>query len=138
MLVGAVKETVPGERRVALVPESVSKLTGARLQVTVEPGAGVQAFYPDDAYQKAGASLAADARGVLSQADALLKLQPPSLEEAAALRPGTLLVSFLQPAANAELVRSLAKHQVTAFSLELVPRISRAQGMDALSSQAGI
>ena len=138
MLVGVVKETVPGERRVALAPESVPKLTGTRLEVTVERGAGVQAFYPDDAYQKAGASLAGDAHSVLSRAEVLVKLQPPSIEEAAALRAGSLLISFLQPAANAELVRSLAKQQVTAFSLELVPRISRAQGMDALSSQAGV
>jgi len=136
--VGVVKETLPGERRVAVVPDTVSKLIAAKLEVAVQTGAGGEAFYFDDAYQKAGATLVPDARTVLSQADAVLKVQPPSLEEVAALRGGAILIGFLQPSAHADVVKALATQKVTAFSLELVPRISRAQSMDALSSQAGV
>ena len=138
MKVGVVKETLPGERRVALVPDTVSKLIAAKLEVAVQTGAGSEAFYADDAYQKAGATLVPDARTVLSQADAVLKVQPPSLDEVKALKSGAILIGFLQPAANADVVKALAAQKVTAFSLELVPRISRAQSMDALSSQAGV
>ena len=138
MRVGVVKETLPGERRVALVPDTVSKLIAAKLEVAVQAGAGGEAFYSDEAYQKAGATLVPDARTVLSQADAVLKVQPPSLEEVAALRGGAILIGFLQPSAHADVVKALATQKVTAFSLELVPRISRAQSMDALSSQAGV
>ena len=138
MKVGVVKETLPGERRVALVPDTVTKLIAAKLEVAVQAGAGGQAFYADEAYQKAGAALVADARTVLSQADAVLKVQPPSLDEVGALKSGAILIGFLQPSANADVVKALATQKVTAFSLELVPRISRAQSMDALSSQAGV
>jgi len=138
MKVGVIKETLPGERRVALVPDTVSKLIAAKLDVAVQTGAGSEAFYTDDGYQKAGATLVSDARAVLSQADALLKVQPPSLDEVAALKSGAILICFLQPAAHADVVKALATQKVTAFSLELVPRISRAQSMDALSSQAGV
>jgi len=138
MKVGVVRETLPGERRVALVPDAVSKLIAARLEVAVQAGAGNEAFYTDDAYQKAGATLVPDARTVLGQADALLKVQPPSLDEVAALKSGAILIGFLQPSAHAEVVKALATQKVTAFSLEFVPRISRAQSMDALSSQAGV
>jgi len=138
MKVGVVRETLPGERRVALVPDAVSKLIAAKLEVAVQAGAGSEAFYTDDAYQKAGATLVPDARAVLGQADALLKVQPPSLDEVAALKSGAILIGFLQPSAHAEVVKALATQKVTAFSLEFVPRISRAQSMDALSSQAGV
>ena len=138
MKVGVVRETLPGERRVALVPDTVSKLIAAKLEVAVQAGAGSEAFYTDDAYQKAGATLVPDARTVLGQADALLKVQPPSLDEVAALKSGAILIAFLQPSAHAEVVKALATQKVTAFSLEFVPRISRAQSMDALSSQAGV
>ena len=138
MKVGVVKETLPGERRVALVPDTVSKLVAAKLDVAVQTGAGSEAFYMDDGYQKAGATLVPDARTVLSQADAVLKVQPPSLDEVAALKSGAILICFLQPSAHADVVKALAMQKVTAFSLELVPRISRAQSMDALSSQAGV
>ncbi|TMG15480.1 MAG: Re/Si-specific NAD(P)(+) transhydrogenase subunit alpha [Chloroflexi bacterium] len=138
MKVGVVRETLPGERRVALVPDAVSKLIAAKLEVAVQAGAGSEAFYTDDAYQKAGATLVPDARTVLGQADALLKVQPPSLDEVAALKSGAILIAFLQPSAHAEVVKALATQKVTAFSLEFVPRISRAQSMDALSSQAGV
>ncbi|HEV3097149.1 MAG TPA: Re/Si-specific NAD(P)(+) transhydrogenase subunit alpha [Candidatus Dormibacteraeota bacterium] len=138
MKVGVVKETLPGERRVALVPDTVTKLIASKLEVAVQTGAGSEAFYADEAYQKAGATLVPEARTVLSQADAVLKVQPPSLDEVAALKSGAILIGFLQPSANADVVKALATQKITAFSLELVPRISRAQSMDALSSQAGV
>jgi len=138
MKVGVVKETLPGERRVAVVPDTVSKLIAAKLEVAVQTGAGSEAFYMDEGYQKAGATLVPDAHAVLSQADAVLKVQPPSLDELAALKSGAILICFLQPSAHADVVKALATQKVTAFSLELVPRISRAQSMDALSSQAGV
>jgi H+-translocating NAD(P) transhydrogenase subunit alpha len=138
MKVGVVKETLPGERRVAVVPDTVVKLVNAKLEVAVQAGAGSEAFYTDEAYQKAGATLVPEARTVLSEADAVLKVQPPSLAEVAALKSGAILIGFLQPSANADVVKALAAQKITAFSLELVPRISRAQSMDALSSQAGV
>lgn len=138
MRVGVVKETLPGERRVALVPDTVGKLVAAKLEVSIQSGAGSEAFYADDAYQKAGATVVPDARTTLGQADAVLKVQPPSLDEVSALKSGAILISFLQPSAHADVVKALAAQKVTAFSLELVPRISRAQSMDALSSQAGV
>ncbi|HEY9289219.1 MAG TPA: Re/Si-specific NAD(P)(+) transhydrogenase subunit alpha [Candidatus Dormibacteraeota bacterium] len=137
MRAGVVKETAPGERRVALVPDTVGKLAAAKIDVSIQAGAGNEAFYQDEAYQKAGATIVPDARRVLD-ADAVLKVQPPSADEVAALKPGAILISFLQPSANPDTVKALAKRKVTAFSLELVPRISRAQSMDALSSQAGV
>ena len=138
MKVGVVKETLPGERRVAVVPDTVAKLVAAKLEVAIQAGAGSDAFYSDEAYQKAGGTLVPEARAVLSQADAVLKVQPPSQDEIGALKSGAILISFLQPSAHADVVKALAAQKVTAFSLELVPRISRAQSMDALSSQAGV
>ena len=138
MKVGVVKETLPGERRVAVVPDTVAKLVAAKLEVAIQAGAGSEAFYADDAYQKAGGTLVPEARAVLSQADAVLKVQPPSQDEIGVLKSGAILISFLQPSAHADVVKALAAQKVTAFSLELVPRISRAQSMDALSSQAGV
>jgi len=138
MKVGVPAEVASGERRVALVPDGATKLGAAGLQVHLQAGAGSEAFYPDDTYQKAGATIVAQARDLLKDADVILKVQPPTLDEVALLKPGALLISFLQTSANAEVVKALARQKVTAFSLELVPRISRAQSMDALSSQAGV
>ncbi len=136
MKIGVVKETLPGERRVALVPEAARGLVKASLQVAVESGAGAAAFFSDAAYIDAAANLT-DAATALA-ADAVLKVQPPSLDEVARLKGGAVSISFLQPSTNADVIRALAKQQVTAFSLDLVPRISRAQSMDALSSQANV
>jgi NAD(P) transhydrogenase subunit alpha len=136
MKIGVVKETLPGERRVALVPEAARGLVKANLQVAVETGAGAAAFFSDAAYIDAGANLT-DAATALA-ADAVLKVQPPSADEVAKLKSGAVSISFLQPSTNADVIRALAKQQVTAFSLDLVPRISRAQSMDALSSQANV
>src|SRR5438128_7722135 len=136
MKVGVPKETLAGERRVALVPEAARGLVKANLQVAVEAGAGASAFFSDAAYIDAGATLT-DAATALG-GDAVLKVQPPTPDEVGRLREGAVLISFLQPATSADVIAALAKRKVSAFSLDLVPRISRAQSMDALSSQAGI
>jgi NAD(P) transhydrogenase subunit alpha len=130
------RETEQGERRVALVPDTAKMLLGAGLEVYVEASAGAGAFLTDDLYEKAGAKVANRAGTMLHDADAVLKVQAPRESEISMLRRGTVLISFLQPATQGEVVKSLAQHGITAFSLELLPRISRAQSMDALSSQA--
>src|SRR2546423_1595789 len=111
-------------------------LVAAGLEVSVEAGAGASAFIPDDLYEKAGATVASRGGTVLRDADAVLKVQAPRESEISLLKKGAVLISFLQPATQGDIVRSLASHGITAFSLELLPRISRAQSMDALSSQA--
>ena len=136
MKVGVPKETLAGERRVAIVPETARGLVKASIQVTVESGAGESAFFSDAAYIDAGA-VVTDAATAFA-ADAVLKVQPPTPDEVAQLRERSVLISFLQPATSADAIGALAKRKVSAFSLDLVPRISRAQSMDALSSQAGI
>jgi NAD(P) transhydrogenase subunit alpha len=136
--VGVPRETVAGERRVALVPETATKLIAAGLEVSLEAGAGTAAGFRDEAYREAGVELVGDARSLLSAADAVFKVQPPAIPEVSLLERGAILVSFLQPATQADVVRALARQGVTALSLELLPRISRAQSMDALSSQASL
>src|SRR5437660_4477333 len=123
------KETLPGERRVALVPDVAGKLAGAGIDVTVGSGAGDEAGFGDDAYVQAGASVEFDRTSLLGGADVLLKVQPPAPEEVGLLKAGAVTISFLQPATQGPIVEALAKRGVTAFSLELVPRISRAQSM---------
>jgi NAD(P) transhydrogenase subunit alpha len=130
------KETAEGEHRVALVPDTATKLAGAGLEVSIEAGAGRAADLTDAMYEQARATIVPDAAALLKDADAVLKVQPPSLTETRLLKQGAVLISFLQPATQGDIVRALASQGVTAFSLELVPRISRAQSMDALSSQA--
>jgi len=133
MKVGVPRETVAGERRVALVPDSVAKLVKDGHEVVVEQGAGVAAGFPDDAYRAAGATLG-DAWAV----DVVCKVQKPSSAEVGKLREPAALVGVLQAATSADLLRQLAQRRVTAFSLELLPRITRAQTMDVLSSQATV
>jgi NAD(P) transhydrogenase subunit alpha len=132
------KELAKDERRVALVPDTAAKLAGAGLEVSVEEGAGSAAFVPDDAYETAGVKVVKGAATLLKDADAVLKVQAPALGEIDLIKKGAVLISFLQPATQGDIVRALAERGVTAFSLELVPRISRAQSMDALSSQASV
>ena len=136
MKVAIPKETAAGERRVALVPDTATKLIAAGLQVSVQAGAGASAYLTDSVYQAAGVTVEADESALMKDAGAVLKVQPPDQSEVRLLPRGSVLVSFLQPATDAGIVRALAAQRVTAFSLELVPRISRAQSMDALSSQA--
>lgn len=131
MKFGVPKETVAGERRVALVPDTVAKLVKDGHEVLVEHGAGVAAGFTDDAYRAAGASL-----GDAWAADVVCKVQKPSPAEVGKLREAAALVGVLQAATSADLVQLLAQRRVTAFSLELLPRITRAQAMDVLSSQA--
>jgi proton-translocating NAD(P)+ transhydrogenase subunit alpha len=130
------KESEQGERRVALVPETAKMLVAAGLEVSVETGAGAAAYITDDLFEKAGARVANRAGTMLHDADAVLKVQAPRESEISLLKKGAVLISFLQPATQGDIVKSLAAHGITAFSLELLPRISRAQSMDALSSQA--
>jgi NAD(P) transhydrogenase subunit alpha len=130
------KESAADERRVALVPDTAAKLIAASLEVSVESGAGAGAYFPDEVYEKAGVKVVKGAAAVLKDADAVLKVQAPAPSEIGLLKSGAVLISFLQPSTQADIVRALAKRGVTAFSLELLPRISRAQSMDALSSQA--
>ena len=137
MRIGVPKETVEGERRVALVPEVVRKLTGSGLDVVVERGAGAEAMIPDAQFEDAGATLTDDAATVW-QSDVVVKVAPPNAEEMVRLGRDSVLIGFLAPLTNADGVRALAASGATAFALEAVPRISRAQSMDALSSQSNI
>jgi NAD(P) transhydrogenase subunit alpha len=130
MRVGVAKETAPGERRVALVPETVGKLAAAGFDVVVEPGAGAAASFPDEAYTAAGATL-----GSPWEADALVAVRRPDEQQ---LRDGQLLIAYLDPLADRDGVERLAARGVVAFAMESVPRITRAQAMDALSSQATV
>src|SRR5207249_4215057 len=135
MKIGVPKEIVPGERRVALTPDATAALVKSGLQVVVERGAGEGAFHSDAAFEAAGARIVAD---IYAEADVVLKVQKPTLDEVDRLREGTVLVSFLQALTSADLVQRLAARRITSFGMEGIPRISRAQKMDALSSQANI
>ena len=135
MKVGVPKETAAGERRVALVPDSVRRLAEVNVDVLVEKGAGDEAAADDSAYEEAGASVVAD---VYADADLVAKVQKPSEHEIARLREGQALVALLQPLTDPELASALANRRVTAFSMDTIPRITRAQPMDALSSQSTV
>lgn len=138
MKVGVARETAAGERRVALVPEALGKLTAAGLEVLVETGAGAGAMIPDRAYTDAGAAVVT-ADQLYAQSEVILRVQRPSPEEAARLRSGQTLVGLLSPLLDPALMRTLAEAGVTAVSLDAIPRtLSRAQTMDALSSQANV
>jgi H+-translocating NAD(P) transhydrogenase subunit alpha len=131
------REAAAGERRVALVPESVGRLTGSGFEIVVERGAGAAAGFPDEAYTDAGASLAEGA-ALYEGAGAVVRVARPSAEETASLREGTVLVGFLAPLTDAEGIERLRSRGVVGFAMESVPRITRAQSMDALSSQATV
>ena len=133
MRVGIPRETTQGERRVALVPETAGKLAAAGFELLVEPGAGEAASFPDDAYTEAGATM-----GDPWEADGVVKVRKPSPQEVDHLHAGQLLIGFLEPLSDQAGIEALAARGVTAFALESVPRITRAQTMDALSSQATV
>jgi NAD(P) transhydrogenase subunit alpha len=139
MRIGVPKETAEGERRVALVPETVRKLTSGDggLEVVVERGAGAGALIPDAQYEEAGARMAEDP-GTVYEAEVVVKVAPPSSEEIGRLGSDSVLVGFLQPLTAGEAIRAIAQTGATSFAMEAIPRISRAQSMDALSSQANI
>ncbi|MDV3244366.1 MAG: Re/Si-specific NAD(P)(+) transhydrogenase subunit alpha [Nitrososphaerales archaeon] len=136
MIAGVPKEVGKGERRVALVPESIARLKG--LGIVIERGAGEGAGFPDSGYVESGASTASDAKALYQQAEIILKVQPPTEGEVGLFREGSTIISFLYPLSNIPAVKALASRGVTAFAMDLMPRISRAQSMDALSSQATV
>ncbi|HEU4642083.1 MAG TPA: Re/Si-specific NAD(P)(+) transhydrogenase subunit alpha [Gemmatimonadaceae bacterium] len=144
MRIAVPREIVPGERRVALVPDVVARLVKDGATVVVELGAGDRAGFPDEAYRAAGASIAQDAPSTYADADVVLKVLRPTYDEALSthevdmMRPGATLVCFLNPRGDPDTLQLLAKRGVTAVSVELVPRITRAQMMDALSSQSTV
>ena len=138
------KEIVPGERRVALTPDAAGRLVKAGHEVAIEHGAGEGASFLDSAYEAAGARIVPDPATLYGNADLILKVQKPQMNaalgkhEVALMRPGAVLVAFLAPLLNPDLVRMLQAQNITSFSMDAIPRISRAQTMDALSSQATI
>jgi len=134
--IGALRESAPGETRVSLVPEVVDKFIAAGARVLLEAGAGTRAQFPDALYKKG--EWAATAGTVLSQADVLLTVAPLNLEQIGQLKPGTVVVGFMQAHARLAEVKALRERKITSFAVELIPRISRAQSMDALSSQASL
>jgi H+-translocating NAD(P) transhydrogenase subunit alpha len=131
------REVVAGERRVALVPEIARKVAADGIEVAVEPGAGDEAQIPDEAYGEAGARLVSDPSDLWG-ADVVAKVAPPTPEEIGRLRPSSVLIGFLQPLTGGEAVRALAATGATSFAMEAIPRITRAQSMDALSSQSTV
>ena len=138
MLIGVPKETWPGELRAALVPQSVKKLIGAGFNVAVESGVGAAAGYPDSAYVDAGAMVQSDRTVVLGTADIVVRVRKPDAEDVSVLKSGAIHISFLDPFNERPLVDSMASQGVTAISMEMIPRTTRAQKMDALSSQANL
>lgn len=144
MKVGVPKEIVVGENRVALVPDAVGLLRKAGPQILFESAAGDGAFFPDRAYEAAGATIVSDPVALFTEADVVLKVQTPVLNpvlgkhEVELMREGTVLISFLQPLSHPDLVNRLVERKITSFSMDYIPRIARAQKMDALSSQSTV
>lgn len=138
MKVGVPKESAAGERRVGLVPEAARRLIDTGVEVVIETGAGAQASFLDDAYTEVGAQVAPNAESLFAEAQAICKVQAPSEAETRLLRTGVVLIALLQPLTNRELVQTLADRGVTSFSMDSIPRITRAQPMDALSSQSTV
>ncbi len=138
VVIAVTRERRAGETRVAAVPETVKKLIAAGFSVVVEAGAGLAATYPDADYSAAGASLAKTAKDALSKADILLKVRAPEADEISEIKPGTLVAATLNPYVEKAALEGLAKAKATAFAMEFVPRITRAQAMDVLSSQANL
>ena len=137
-VIAVTKERRAGETRVAAVPETVKKLAAAGFSVVVEAGAGVAAAYPDADYEAAGATIAKTVKDALGKADVVFKVRSPEADEIAALKAGAIVVALLNPYQEREALAALAKKGTTAFAMEFVPRITRAQVMDALSSQANL
>jgi NAD(P) transhydrogenase subunit alpha len=138
MRLAIAKERLAGETRVAATPDSVKKFKGLGLDVTVQAGAGMAARFADAEYQAAGATLVADAAAALAGADIVLKVRGPEADEIAQLKKGAVLAALLAPHTEKDTIAALAGAGVTAFAMELLPRISRAQAMDVLSSQANL
>jgi NAD(P) transhydrogenase subunit alpha len=138
LLLGILKETAPGESRVALLPESLKSLLAQGISVIVQAGAGIAAGATDEAYREAGATVIADSASILANADLLPLVTAPCSADQARLKPGAVVIGFLKPLDDPQALTPAIERPVTLFSMELVPRISRAQAMDALSSMATI
>src|SRR5258708_2430273 len=138
MILAVPTEIKPGERRVALIPDSVTRLIKTGVTTRIQAGAGVSAGFGDPAYEAAGATLVADAKALYASADLTLKVSRPTLQEIALMREGAAVLAFLAPLGDPGYVQSLAARKLTALSMDAIPRITRAQGMDALSSQSNI
>ncbi len=138
MKIAVVKESHPGERRVALIPDLVARLVKQDLEIWIEAGAGEKSFWSNEAYTNAGAQVIADPDKLWGEADVVLKVGVPTAAEASKLRSGVTFISCLTPLANEQLISQLASQGVTSLAMELIPRSTRAQSMDALSSQASI
>jgi len=138
VIIAVPKERAPGEHRVALAPDAIKRLASGGVTVRVEREAGAAAGFTDETYRAAGAEIVSDAAGLWTEADVVLAVRPPAEQDVARLRAGAVLVGVLQPASNAPLLQVLARRRVTAFSLDALPRISRAQSMDVLSSMSTV
>ncbi len=138
MKLAILKETEEGEHRVALIPDSIKRLSQKGFAVLVEAGAGSSAGYSDQEYEQAGATLVSSAQKLAEQADCVVKVRPPSLEEVEVLRNSSVFIAILQPALRLDLVKKLAEKQITSFGLDLIPRTTLAQSMDVLSSMSTI
>ena len=138
MRIAVAKETLVNESRVALVPDIIAKLVKQGLEIRVEAGAGEKSFFFDGAYEQAGAKIISDSDALWRETEVLLKIGVLEESEVDKLQEGSIVISFLNPLGNPTIVKGLAERKVTAFSMELIPRTSRAQVMDALSSQANI
>jgi len=138
MNIAVLGETVVGENRVALIPSSVPKLVKLGYTISIVSGAGSKAHYQDVEYEQAGATICLDLGSAMNQASIILKVQPPTDLEIASLPKNSILISLLSPLSNPDLIKTLADASITALSLELIPRITRAQSMDVLSSQATV
>ncbi|MBF0490131.1 MAG: Re/Si-specific NAD(P)(+) transhydrogenase subunit alpha [Candidatus Omnitrophica bacterium] len=138
MIIGIPKEIYPGEQRVALIPSSVDRLVKKGAQVSIESGLGFSIGVTDDDYKKAGAAIAPDRKNLLSSSDMVVRLRKPPQEEIGLLKKGSIHISFLDPFNEKSLVTALAEANISAFSMEMIPRTTKAQKMDALSSQANL
>jgi len=144
VIISVPKETMPGERRVALIPESCKKLIAAGYELSIEGGAGDASYFSDDAYRAVGVTVESDARALLGKADFVVRVNAPAADGASgrndvkSMRQGAYLLGSLMPLRNLDAVRALADHRISAFSTDAIPRTTRAQPMDTLSSQANI
>lgn len=138
MLIGIPKERYPGEARVAIIPTGLPALLSAGFEVVVEAGAGDAAHFSDDEYRNCGASIAPDAHSLYDQVDIVLKIRPPEPGEVELMKPGTALICILDPWFNLPLLKTLAAQQIRTFAMDLIPRTTRAQAMDVLSSMGAI
>src|SRR5438067_193244 len=139
MRISVPTETAPREQRVALAPDSVGRIIKQlKAEVVIQAGAGLRAGFRDDAYQAAGATIAPDAKSTLAGANLVAKVQPPSAPEIALIDSGATVVSLMRPGQSTDTVAALSQKKITSLALELVPRITRAQSMDVLSSQSTV